>query len=71
MTAILNIDVLRACAVSTINPIGPGNVSAPVRQGPTRHLRPVLAARWHVGPDGHLACRWETDISAPFGLSPD
>ena len=66
MTAILNIDALRASAVSAITPVGFGNTSAPVW-----HRRPVLVARWHVRQNGYLACHWETDISAAFGLPPD
>ena len=71
MTAILDIDVLRAHAVSAITPIGFGTASAPGRHRPTWRVRPVLVARWRVRPDGHLACRWETDISAALGLPPD
>jgi hypothetical protein len=71
MTAILNIDVLRARAVSATNSPGLGNPSAPACHRPARRIRPVLVARWRVRPDGHLACRWETDISAAFGLPPD
>jgi hypothetical protein len=71
MTAILNIDVLRAHTVSATNSAGLGNASAFGWHRPTRRVRPVLVARWHVSPDGHLACRWETDISAALGLPPD
>jgi len=71
MTAILNIDVLRATAVSAITPVGFGYTSAPVWHRPTRRPWPVLAARWHVMRNGYLACHWETDISAAFGLPPD
>ena len=68
MTAILNIDVLRAHAVSATTQTGFGNTAAPVRNRLTS--RPVLVARWRLGPDGHLACRWETENSIGFGLSP-
>jgi hypothetical protein len=71
MTAILNIDALRAGAVSAITPIGFANTSAPVWHHATRRPRPVLVARWHVRQNGYLACHWETDISAAFGLPPD
>jgi hypothetical protein len=71
MTAILNIDVLRAHAVSATNSPGLGNASAPACHRSVRHLRPVLVARWRVRPDGLLACRWETDISAALRLRPD
>jgi hypothetical protein len=71
MTAILNIDVLRAHAVSAINSPGLGNASAPACHRSVRRLRPVLVARWRVRPDGQLACRWETDIAAALRLSPD
>ena len=72
MTAILNIDALRAGAVSAITPIGFANTSAPVWHRATRCPRPpVLVVRWHVRQNGYLACHWETDISAAFGLPPD
>jgi hypothetical protein len=71
MTAILKIDALRARAVPATTPVGFDNASAPVRHRPTGCPRRVLMAHWHVRPDGHLACRWETDISAAFGLPPD
>jgi hypothetical protein len=68
MTAILNIDVLRAHAVPAITETGCGNPAAPVRN--RLFPRPVLVARWRVRPDGHLVCRWETENSNGFGLSP-
>jgi hypothetical protein len=68
MTAILDIDVLRTHAVSVITPAGFGDAPEPAWY---RAPRPVLTMRWRVRPDGHLACHWETDISAAFGLPPD
>ena len=32
---------------------------------------PVLAARWLVGSHGRLTCRWQAEVSAPFGPPPD
>jgi hypothetical protein len=71
MTAILNIDVLRASAVSAITPVGFGNASAPAWHRANGRVRPVLVAHWRVRPDGHLACRWETDIAGGYGPPPD
>ncbi|HEX3573376.1 MAG TPA: hypothetical protein VHU42_02140 [Rhodopila sp.] len=71
MTAILDIDVLRAHAVSAITPTGFGAASAPVPHRQTNGSRPVLVARWRVRPDGHLTCHWESETSAAFGVPPD
>lgn len=39
--------------------------------GPHKAPRPVLTARWSVACDGRVACRWQTDVAAPFGPPPD
>ncbi|HEY1411032.1 MAG TPA: hypothetical protein VGF36_02765 [Rhodopila sp.] len=71
MTAILNIDVVRARAVSAITPLGFGASPVPVRHRLADRPRPVLIARWRVRPDGRLACHWEAEASAAFGVPPD
>jgi hypothetical protein len=76
MTAILDIDVLRAHAVSAViplafDPLAFGATPAPVRYCLANGPRPVLVARWRVRPDGRLACHWEAETSAAFGVPPD
>ncbi len=69
MAAFLATDGLRARAA----PLHPGR--APHRAGmgarPRKALRPVLTTRWRVTFAGRLACRWQTDVAAPFGPPPD
>jgi hypothetical protein len=71
MTAILDINNLRAHTVSVTTRLGIGDTAE--LGGNCQHLgrRPALVMRWRVKPDGHLACHWETDIAAAFGLPPD
>jgi len=69
MAAFLTVDVLRAHAA----PVFP---RAPFwRASEPAWLRPAprhgLTARWRVAPDGRLTCRWQTDVSAPFGPPPN
>ena len=71
MTAILDIDFLRTHAVSVITPVGLGPAAEPERNREPASRRPVLVMRWRVMPDGRLACRWHTDVSAALGLPPD
>lgn len=70
MAAFLTVDVLRAHAVPAFRyvPLVHGRASA--RPRPASQSRPVLVARWLVAADGRLICRWQTDVSAPFGPPP-
>lgn len=54
MTAFLKLDRLRATAL----PVGPAVL---FRLPETTRTRPALTATWHVGEDGRLICRWDTD----------
>lgn len=56
MTAFLTVDMLQAHAA-------PLNLS--ITQRHTDAPRPVLTARWLIGPDRHLTCRWQADDPAP------
>jgi hypothetical protein len=86
MAAFLKLDVLRAHAVpglpqgvlddATAHPF-PTALSFPTTlASPTSppfaasSPRPVLTACWLAAPDGRLTCRWQTDVSAPFGPPP-
>jgi hypothetical protein len=71
MTAIREIDVLRAHAVSVSAPLGRGHAPETDRCRQPHRSRPVLVMCWRVMPDGRLACHWQTDISGAFGLPPD
>ena len=61
MTAFLTIDVLRAH-------VAPLNLRDALPR--TDAPRSVLTARWLIGPDGHLACRWQADDPGPDRPSP-
>ncbi len=70
MAAFLNVDVLRAHAASAclLDAFRRGREPfSPCREQPC----PVLTAHWLVTPDGRLACRWQTSVSAPFGPPPN
>jgi len=71
MTAILNIDALRTHAVSMIEVMEADRASASPWHGQLPGLRPALSMCRRSMPDGRLTCRWQTDISAAFGLPPD
>lgn len=68
MAAFLTVDVLRAHAAPGLPQAVIDRV--PARPFPALPPRPVLTARWLVAPDGRLTCRWQTDVSAPFGPRP-
>ena len=71
MTAIREIDVGRKRTVFVSAPLGLGQTrERDPRRLPQRSRR-MLAMCWRVTPEGSLACRWQTDISAAFGLPPD
>jgi hypothetical protein len=72
MTAIVEIDVLQAHAVSAAAPLDLGRTLEPDQPRSPQPTRPVLVMCWRVLPEsGLLTCRWQTDISAAFGLPPD
>jgi hypothetical protein len=71
MTAILDIIDLRTHTVSVTTHLGIGNAAELGGNCPRLPRRPALVMRWHVRPDGHLTCHWQTDIAAAFGLPPD
>jgi hypothetical protein len=71
MTAILDIINLRAHTVSVTTQLGIGDAAELGGNCHRLPRRPGLVMRWHVTPDGHLACQWQTDIAAAFGLPPD
>jgi hypothetical protein len=70
MAAFLTVDVLRAHAASAclLDALPWGREPAWPRPP---QPRPMLSAQWLVAPDGRLACRWQTRVSAPFGPPPD
>jgi hypothetical protein len=63
MVAFLTVDVPWAHAAPALPCTAYGAVG-------TAWPRPVLTARWLIAPDGRLTCRWQTDVSAPFGPPP-
>jgi len=67
MAAFLTVDMLRAHAMPAL-PCNPHDPAA--RPRPAAEPRPVLAGRWIVASDGRLSCRWQTDVSDPFGPPP-
>jgi hypothetical protein len=71
MAAFLTVDVLRAHAAPVLPRVPFWRASEPARSRLASRARPVLTARWLVPPDGRLTCRWQTDVSAPFGPPPN
>jgi hypothetical protein len=68
MTAILDVDILRAHSVSVISPWGLvpsgfGNASDPDWDHRPPRRRPVLLMRWQVASDGRPRCAWQAQIS--------
>lgn len=70
MAAFLKVDILRAHAASVCLHDALRLVREPGWPRPEQP-RPSLTAKWVVAPDGRLACRWQTSVSAPFGPPPD
>lgn len=70
MAAFLAIDVLWAHAVPIFPCTAPDFGYEPSWPRSAAEPRPVLTARWLMAPDGRLTCRWQTDVSAPFGPPP-
>ena len=68
MAAFLATDGLRARAA----PLHPGRAShrAGAFSGPRKTPRPGVTARRLVMFGGRLACRWQTDVAAPFHPPP-
>jgi hypothetical protein len=71
MAAFLSVDVLRAYAAPVFPRVPFWHAHEPAWSRPASGRRPVLTARWLVAPDGRLTCRWQTDVSAPFGPPPN
>jgi hypothetical protein len=70
MAAFLAVDVLRANAVPALPRVTSDHRHEPAWLRPAAEPRPVLTAHWLMAPDGRLTCRWQTDVSAPFGPPP-
>jgi hypothetical protein len=70
MAAFLAVDVLRAQAVPVFPRVTPDHGHEAPWLRPVAEPRTVLTAHWVMAPDGRLTCRWQTDVSAPFGPPP-
>jgi hypothetical protein len=70
MAAFLAVDVLRAYAVPVFPCVTSDHGHESAWPRPAAEPRPVLTAHWLMAPDGRLTCRWQTDVSAPFGPPP-
>jgi hypothetical protein len=71
MAAFLTVDVLRAHGAPVFPRVPFWHASEPVRPSPAPWPRPMLTVRWLIAPDGRLTCRWQADVSAPFGPPPN
>jgi hypothetical protein len=71
MATFLTVDMLRPRLQRAVPHVTFGRGSDRVSPRPVPRLRAVLTAHWLVGSHGRLTCRWQAEVSAPFGPPPD